>query len=175
MFKLPSQQTKPRLRQVLFFGCLLHRRPTGEGLPAAGSTFSGCSVLAAAAGVAVRDARRCRLHPCQPTRTHPVSPRRRRLTCPESRQHRDPEDSRGNQGILDTRGLTCNWSPTNPLSASCSGRRVSAPPNFLTHVVGTFRSQNLQMALLKIKPLYKEGTDNSFDQESTSALLRYQL
>ena len=128
MFKLPSLRTKSRLWQVLFFGCLLHRRPIGEDLVAAGAAISGCSVLAAAAAVAIRDARRCRLHPCQPTRMHPVPPRRRRrLTCPESRLHHDPEDSRGNRGILGTRGLSCIWYPTSPLSASCSGRLVSAP------------------------------------------------
>ena len=115
MFKLPSLRTKSRLWQVLFCGCLLHRRPIGEDLVAAGAAISGCSVLAAAAAVAIRDARRCRLHPC------------RRLTCPESRLHHDPEDSRGNPGILGTRGLSCIWYPTSPLSASCSGRLVSAP------------------------------------------------
>lgn len=46
---------------------------------------------------------------------------------PESRLHNDPEDSRGDLGILGTQGLTCSWYPTIPLPPSCSGRLVSAP------------------------------------------------
>lgn len=47
---------------------------------------------------------------------------------PESRLHNDPEDSRGDLGILGTQGtLTCSWYPTSIVPPSCSGRLVSAP------------------------------------------------
>lgn len=101
----------------------------------------------------------------------------------ESQLHHDPKDSRGNCGIMGTRGLTCNWYPTSPLSASCSGRLVSAPgrpgPKFAHS-----SSQNLQIMESSdgsvenkdfVQGIYQYLSVPSFDQELTSALLGYQL